>query len=153
MRNPFGNAADAPSITVRALRRTKVLLLLACVLFGTVAAHTVSPVAGADSVIRSYISAEERRDYMQIYRLFSESRTQRLRREKLADDAASYARLRSSSEARWSDFVEIERRRLKGRMLVTFEVAIEEVGERERQRVTITLLLQQDQWRIDAIDY
>lgn len=128
-----------------------VFTFLFCGLISTVSA-TVSA-NGADTVIKSYISAEEAQDYVRVYQLLSASEKKQLKRENAVGDAAGYARLRRSSEAHWFNFVEKGRRESKNRIVVTFTVVIEENGEQEQVPMTMEILFQSGEWRIGTIDY
>lgn len=134
--------------------RTLIISVFAFLLCGLVSsANSAVPRDSADDVIRSYISAEEGRDYSRVYKLLSATKKKQLKRENAVGDVASYVRLRHSSEARWFNFVETSRRQSNSKTVATFLVIVEENGEREQATLTLRLSFQGGVWRIDSIDY
>jgi hypothetical protein len=99
------------------------------------------------------VSAEVKQDYARIYRLFSVAKKKQLQQENAVKGPAYYVRLRRSSEARWFNFVEKDRRMSQGRTVVTYSVSIEENGRQEQALVNIGLLVEGGGWRIDTIEY
>ncbi len=139
---------------------SRLIALLVVALFAWCPTYTIasdgpkgSLEGGISTVVRSYISAEEKQDYARVYLSLSHGMKERLRRENVVKSANDYRKLRQSSEARWYDFVETKRNVKAETATVLLNVTIEESGEKERVPVTVRLVMQDGHWRIDAIEY
>lgn len=129
-------------------------LVLLVLFFGLPTAVTANTsFSSIDSVIKAYISAEEKQDYAGVYNLLSVDMKTMLKRDIKVNNAAGYLKARLSSEAHWFNFVEKNRQNSKRGVNVTYSVVIEENGESEEVSVTIKLIRQNGEWKIDAIDY
>ena len=111
------------------------------------------PDSSISAVIRNYISAEQKQDYARVYLLLSRRMREQLRRENAVMGAKEYKKLRQSSEAHWFDFAETKRNVAVEEATVMFNVTIEESGEKERVPLTVRLLIQDKNWKIDDINY
>lgn len=129
---------------------TKTIVLIAALSFSQLATASTSSI---DSVIKTYISAEEKQDYERVYNLLSADMKTMLKRDIKVNNAAGYLRARLSSEAHWFNFVEKARQNSEQGVNVTYLVVIEENGESEEVSVVIKLIRQNGEWKIDAIDY
>ena len=142
-------------MTAKNITRLLAVALIACLplLASADEGSRALPGSSISSVVKSYISAEEKQDYAHVYLLLSRGKKEQLRREYTVMGAKDYTKLRQSSEARWFGFSETKRNIAAKEATVMFNVTIEESGEKERVPLTIRLVIQDGYWRIDDIKY
>lgn len=107
----------------------------------------------AKAVVLKWTELEKKRNFEELYSLFSDNRKNELRRLGV-NTSQGYAKLRSESEATWNDFVLESIENLSDSEIRFYGVVtIKELGEDEKSRFTLYLVKDKNGWLIDVIKY